>query len=230
MENGDFKPEAVIFDMDGLMLDTERTTIPLWTEAGKIFGYNIMPGTVMRMIGLSSENSRILLQDEFGADFPYDELRAQFRRLVNKLFDETGIPLKSGVVFLLDRLAQLKIPLAVATSTRRARAVECLEKTNILKFFKIIVGGDDVANGKPEPDIFLLAAQMLGVSPSACAGFEDSPAGLKGLHAAGIRSVFIKDMIEPAQDVLATVWRRYGNLTEAAEIFNLIVGTSKNLG
>ncbi|MDR2598062.1 MAG: HAD family phosphatase [Treponema sp.] len=215
------RPAAVIFDMDGLMLDTERLSIPLWSEAGIEFGYTITEEIVLRMVGISSKKTRELLFDEFGSDFPYDSICEEFRRLVKKKIEENGVPKKYGLDFLLDRLSSAKIPLAVATSTRRVTAVEMLRKADILDKFSAVVCGDDVANGKPAPDIFLLAAEKLGVLPSDCAGFEDSPAGLKGLHSAGIRSIFIKDIIEPPQDVLATVWCRCNNLEEAVKLFNL---------
>jgi HAD superfamily hydrolase (TIGR01509 family) len=213
-----FRPAAVIFDMDGLMLDTERLTIPLWDEAGKKFGYRIPFDTVIRMVGISSQNAMAVLFDEYGEDFPYEKIRDEFRLLCKREY-EKGIPHKKGLLFLLDRLTAAKIPFGVATSTRRETAMENLEKAGILKKFAAITGGDEVANGKPAPDIFLLAAKKLMSPPSACVGFEDSPAGLQALHAAGIRSVFIKDLIDPPLEVLDTVWRACGDLSEAAELF-----------
>jgi HAD superfamily hydrolase (TIGR01509 family) len=213
-----FRPAAVIFDMDGLMLDTERLTIPLWDEAGKKFGYRIPFDTVLKMVGISSQNARDALLKEYDENFPYEKIRDEFRLLCKREY-EKGIPHKKGLVFLLDRLTAAKIPLGVATSSRRETAMENLEKAGVLKYFAAITGGDEVANGKPAPDIFLLAAKKLSSPPSACAGFEDSPAGLRGLHAAGIRSVFIRDLIDPPREVLETVWRTCGDLFEAAELF-----------
>jgi HAD superfamily hydrolase (TIGR01509 family) len=215
------RPAAVIFDMDGLMLDTERLSIPLWTQAGIVFGYSITEEIVLRMVGISSKKTRELLLDEFGVDFPYDSVCEKFRFLVKKEIEKNGVPKKYWLVELLNRLSAAKIPLAVATSTRRATAGEMLRKADILDRFSAVVCGDEVTNGKPAPDIFLLAAEKLGVPPSACVGFEDSPAGLMGLHSAGIRSIFIKDIIEPPQDILASVWRRCSDLKEAVELFNL---------
>ncbi|MDR0877174.1 MAG: HAD family hydrolase, partial [Treponema sp.] len=90
---------------------------------------------------------------------------------------------------------------------------------NVRDRFSVITCGDEVAHGKPAPDIFLLAAGRLGQEPAACIGFEDSTAGLRALAAAGVRSVFIKDLLEPPHEVLATVWRRCNDLEEAAELF-----------
>jgi beta-phosphoglucomutase-like phosphatase (HAD superfamily) len=107
----------------------------------------------------------------------------------------------------------------VATSTARERALWKLDRAGIAGRFDAVVCGDEVSRGKPAPDIFLLAAERLGVRPSECAGFEDSPAGLRSLHAAGIRSIFIKDLVEPEATVLSTVWRRYESLAEAAGLW-----------
>jgi HAD superfamily hydrolase (TIGR01509 family) len=122
---------------------------------------------------------------------------------------------------LLDRLRTAEIPLGVATSSRSATAIDLLNKAGIIERFKVITGGEEITNGKPAPDIFLLTAKKLGQPPGACVGFEDSTAGLRGLAAAGIRSVFIKDVISPPQEVLDTVWRRCNDLSEAAALFGL---------
>lgn len=202
------------------MFDTEKLTMPLWDEASEPFGYRIPQEVVVKTIGISSEKARAVMIEEYGEEFPYDKIRDQFRLLVKREIDKHGVPKKPGLDFLLERLCAAKIPMSLATSSRRATALDMLERAGIISKFTAITGGDEVANGKPAPDIFLLAAEKIGIPPNDCIGFEDSPAGLRGLHAAGIRSIFIKDVIEPPQEVLDTVWRRYGNLAEAAELFN----------
>jgi HAD superfamily hydrolase (TIGR01509 family) len=216
-----FRPAAVIFDMDGLMFDTENLTIPLWEVAGKPFGYNITHEIVLRMVGISGEKARLVLLEEFGDDFPYETIRDEFRLLVKKEIEKKGVPKKPGLMYLLDRLCSAKIPFGVATSSRSATAIDLLGRAGILERFKAVTGGEEVTNGKPAPDIFLLAAKKLGQPPSACVGFEDSTAGLKGLHSAGIRSVFIKDVVSPPEEVLASVWRRCGDLASSAAFFGL---------
>jgi HAD superfamily hydrolase (TIGR01509 family) len=216
-----FLPTAVIFDMDGLMFDTEKLTIPLWEAAGKSFGYNITYDILLRTIGISGEKARLVLLEEFGGDFPYEAIRGEYRLLVKKEIERNGVPQKPGLMYLLDRLRVANIPLGVATSSRTATAIDLLGKAGIIERFKAITGGEEVTNGKPAPDIFLLAAKKLGQPPAACVGFEDSTAGLMGLSVAGIRSIFIKDLLSPPQEVLDTVWRRCNDLSEAAALFGL---------
>ena len=213
-----FHPAAVIFDMDGLMLDTERPVVPLWCQAAKALGWEIPRKILDRTIGISSTDIRALLLLEYGPDFPYDSMMEELNRLVTQEF-EKGISHKPGLIILLDHLASLGIPMAVATSARRDKALWKLRLAGILDRFTALACGDEITNGKPAPDIFLLAAERLGKDPSECVGFEDSPAGLQGLHAAGIRSVFIKDTVDPAPEILATVWCSCVDLEEAAELF-----------
>jgi HAD superfamily hydrolase (TIGR01509 family) len=211
-------PAGVIFDMDGLMLDTESPVITLWAQAGKPLGWDISPEVVIRTLGIDSEGVRTIFLKEYGPDFPYERIRDEFRRLYYMEF-EKSVPHKHGLIFLLDHLSFLGIPLAVATSARREVADWKLRKAGILDRFAALACGDEVSNGKPAPDIFLLAAEKLGQKPFDCVGFEDSPAGLQGLHAAGIRSVFVKDLAEPPPEIRATVWRCCADLAEAAELF-----------
>ena len=218
MVDSNFRPSAAIFDMDGLMLDTEKPAIGIWAKAGRAFGWEIKPDTVIRTLGIDKKGTGEIFMQEMGAGFPYEAIKEEFYRLYREEF-EKKVDLKSGLIVLLDHLSALGIPVAVATSSRGGAARWKLAKAGILERFPVLACGDEVGQGKPAPDIFLLAAERLGMSPSCCVGFEDSAAGLKALHAAKIRSVFIKDMVEPPDDVLATVWRRYGNLAEAMELF-----------
>jgi HAD superfamily hydrolase (TIGR01509 family) len=215
----DFQPQAVLFDMDGLMLDTERPAIETWVEAARACGQEITGEIVRNSIGISEVNIKELYLDKFGPRFPFDEIRQEAIRRMQKRTEEQGIDHRPGLLVLLDHLAARRIPLAVATSTSRKIALWKLEKAGIRDRFAALVCGDEVRKGKPAPEIFLRAAELLGHPPSHCIGFEDSPAGLLALQAARIPSVFIKDMLEPSPEILAGIWRRYNSLDEAVELF-----------
>jgi HAD superfamily hydrolase (TIGR01509 family) len=214
-----FRPQAALFDMDGLMLDTERPVIGFWIQAGRGLGWEIPQEIIYRTIGIKEADTRALYLNEYGPDFPYDECRRETLRLINDAAERQGINHRPGLLPLLDHLEKLNIPLAVATSTDRRNAVRKLTRAGIRDRFSALACGDEVNRGKPAPDIFLLAAERLEKLPAECAGFEDSPAGLMSLQAAGIPSVFIKDILDPPEAVLAGVWRRYHSLDEAIELF-----------
>ena len=212
-------PGAVIFDMDGLMLDTERPVIDIWRQVATAKGWNVTTEVIHHTIGINEAATRALLINEYGLDFPYDEIRKEVAGIVIEKAEKEGIPHRPGLITLLDHLAHLRIPLGVATSTRKDIAIWKLQKANILERFRVFVFGDEVPQGKPAPDIFLLAAERLGKDPRDCVGFEDSPAGLQSLHRGGIRSVFIQDVVEPSPEILATVWHCCSDLAEAAALF-----------
>jgi HAD superfamily hydrolase (TIGR01509 family) len=205
--------------MDGLMLDTERPTADFWIQAAREAGWEISRAAVHRTIGINEKSSRAVYAAEYGSEFPYSEIKQEVYRRVRETAGTSGIPCKPGLFTLLDHLEKLHIPAAVASSTAREYARWKLEKAGVLSRFPIAAFGDEVEHSKPAPDVFLLAARRLGVSPDRCIGFEDSPAGLCGLASAGIRSVFIKDLLDPPEEVMATVWRQYNNLAEAVELF-----------
>ncbi|MDR1443641.1 MAG: HAD family phosphatase [Treponema sp.] len=219
MLNEPFLPKAVIFDMDGLLLDTEQPVKDLWLKAARNRGWEIRTETVLRTIGVDEKTSRNIMREECGPDFPYQEIREELRRLITETAERDGIRWRPGLPVILDRLEGLKIPYGLATSTARETALWKLEKAGLpAGRFRVIVCGDEVEQGKPAPDIFLRAAELLGAAPGDCLGFEDSPAGLRALAAAGIPSVFIKDLLEPPAEVLAAVWRRCTDLAEAASL------------
>jgi HAD superfamily hydrolase (TIGR01509 family) len=205
--------------MDGLMLDSERPAIDILIRTAANAGWEISWDLGYKLIGINEESSRRILLDTLGPAFPYERVRDGYVRLLIEDAEQNGIPHRPGLLALLDHLRALGVPLAVATSTARKIALWKLETAGIADRFSVIVCGDEVSRGKPAPDIFLKAAALLGVEPACCAGFEDSPAGLCALAAAGIRSVFVKDLVEPAPEVLAAVWRRFESLDQAAGLF-----------
>lgn len=215
-----FKPMAVIFDMDGLMLDTERPMVAAWQQAAVEMGRELSGEVLFRTVGVDEETTRRIIVESYGQDFPYNAVREDLERVYIENVKKNGIPLRPGLLALLEHLNGLGMPIVVATSSTRDITLWKLEMAGIKDHFPLLVCGDEIRRGKPAPDIFLKAAELLGRGPAECLGFEDSPAGLRALEAAGIRSVFIRDMVEPPPEVLAAVWLRLNSLDEAVPLFN----------
>lgn len=184
---------AVIFDMDGLMLDTERIALRVWREAARELGSVLDDHIAEQMVGRSAATNRLMLQAHFGDTLAYDNLAALAERRYREVLASEGVPRKPGLIELLDWLAARRIPRAVATSTARALARHKLEQAGVIAYFDVVVGGDDVVHGKPAPDIFLRAADRLGELPAACAVLEDSSPGIQAAHAAGMVPILVPD-------------------------------------
>jgi len=189
--------KAVIFDMDGLMLDTE----PLYREAAKRaaaeFGYTLTDALHDRLIGRNVEDAERTVREAFGPDFPLKQFQARNQALEAE-FENGPLPKKPGLDELLDLLDSWHMPKAVATSTRRAISVPELVKTKLLDRFQAVAAGDEVAHGKPAPDLFLLAAQRLDVEPSHCLVLEDSEPGVIGARRAGMQVCMVPDLQAPS--------------------------------
>ena len=189
--------QAVIFDMDGVLFDTERLAVRSWEKAGRDLGVVGMGEIVPNVLGVSAAASWEVVRQTTGDDFPYDEFRKKAHDYSFEYFDRYGVPVKDGVRIALQYLKENGYKIAVATSTRRASAMHHFEQTGLKEYFDDFVCGDEVENSKPAPDIFLKAAQKLKVSPEKCMVIEDSPNGLKAASAAGMVPVMVPDLVPP---------------------------------
>jgi len=179
------RPHAVIFDMDGLMLDTERLAPRAWSDAATAVGVDFDLALIVPMVGRNFRDCATLIVDRHGPDFPTADLMRAWHVAYDAIVEREGIALKPGLLALLDWLEAEGIPKAVATSTRRDRAQAKLAQTALLPRFVALIGGDEVANGKPAPDIFLAAAERLGEDAAGCLVLEDSEPGVRAALAAG---------------------------------------------
>ena len=194
---------AVVFDMDGLMFDTERLTLQAWVLAGKEFDYEIDAHVVVRTAGMDHRDTELILIAEYGSDFPYSAVRARRHELVDETIARDGVPVKEGLQELLDWLLVKDLPLGVCTSTEKARALRHIEEAGFVECFQTVVGGDEVDRGKPEPDIYLLAAARLSAKPENVLVLEDSESGLRSANAAGMTTLLIPDLRPPSDSALA---------------------------
>jgi HAD superfamily hydrolase (TIGR01509 family) len=197
------RPKAVIFDMDGLMLDTERLAPRAWDDAVTALGIDFDFALIAPMVGRNFRDCATLIADRHGADFPTAELMRAWHVAYDAIVEREGIALKPGLLALLDWLETERIPKAVATSTRRDRAQAKLAQTALLPRFAVLIGGDEVAHGKPAPDIFLAAAARLGEAAAGCLVLEDSEPGVRAALAAGMTPIMIPDMHPPSASLIA---------------------------
>ena len=213
-------PAAVLFDMDGLMFDTETLAFRAWSRALAEHGLEMRTSDYSRLIGRNMADARLILLDAYGPDTPVDALDAARFRYSSAEVAERGVPLKPGLVALLDALDALGIPRAMATSTGRERATALLERAGLAGRFHAIVCGDDITRGKPAPDIFLVAARRLDAPATSCLVLEDSEPGVRAAHAARMKTVLVPDLAPVAPAARGLAWRIVANLEEVIPLLS----------
>ena len=192
--------DAVIFDMDGTLLDTERVSRDAIYETCERLGYAMTPELHVSMIGSPLDARSAALMEHFGAGFPLDSYHASCDSIA-RINSRKGIPLRQGARKVLGMLRNRGIPLGLATSTPRPEALERLESSGIMQLLDAIVTRTDVTRGKPHPETFLVAAKLLGARPSHCVAVEDSHLGVRAAVAAGMSTVMIPDLLEATPQI-----------------------------
>jgi HAD superfamily hydrolase (TIGR01509 family) len=215
--------EAVIFDMDGLMVDTERLARRFWYLAFEEFGAAPTDEQYLSIIGRNAVDSTAVLQEALGSDFPVEECRARMRELYYAEIAENGIPVMPGLRELVDFLKAESIRYAVATSTSRDITLKKLEMTNLISDFETIVAGDEITNGKPDPEIFLKAAGLIDAAPEKTVVLEDSFNGVRAAHAAGMIPIMVPDLAQPTDEIRALAHAVVPSLREAQEIISQLL-------
>jgi len=191
------KFSAVIFDMDGTMLDTERTYREVFNRAAADCEIDFPQSLHFDLLGRNSKDTERHLLARWNDQALCARFLERCRHHHKECFDAQPLEMKAGLLELLDFLEQRNVPKIVGTSTRRSNAIPRLEKANLLHRFLTVTTGDQVEHGKPAPDLFLLAASTINVPPAECIVLEDSEAGVNGAHAAGMTVFMIPDMKQP---------------------------------
>jgi HAD superfamily hydrolase (TIGR01509 family) len=189
--------KAAIFDMDGLLLDSEQLALQAFEVGCEQFGLGDQTELFMRFVGTNADKGNAEMKQALEGIIDVDKFIKKWRGIYADWVAKKSVPLKAGVKDVLIHLKSLNIPMAVATSTKTTAAEKKLNMAGIFDYFDVVIGGDQVAHSKPAPDIFLKAAADLSCTPSNCIAFEDSPNGVKSAVAAGMTVVQIPDMIKP---------------------------------
>lgn len=195
--------EAVLFDMDGLMFDTERLWTEAWMATAEAEGLPVDLDVVAAMRGCNRAGCKRVCLERLGPDFDFDDYQAKARVVMDRLVDEHDLPKKPGLVQLLEELERRRLPAVVCTSTRRATTEGYLKRAGVERFFRGLVCGDDVQRGKPDPEVFLKGAALAGTAPERCMVLEDSPNGIRAGAAAGCKAVMVPDLMEPTGELRA---------------------------
>jgi len=205
--------------MDGTMLDTEPTSLAAMIRAGKEMGYEITQEVGESLMGKSIVWCKRILREQYGEGFDIEKALRLHKVYTRAFYEKNGIPTKAGLYPMLDKLESLGIKKCVATSTAKESAMRKLESVNIAHRFEVIIGGDEVKNGKPAPDIFLKAAESCNTAPEDCVILEDTEAGALGATAAGIRLILIPDIAPLNEEIRAKAFALCTDLNEVAEMF-----------
>ena len=214
--------KAVIFDMDGLMLDTERIARNAFFDAAQKLNIPFNNSVFHQLIGLNAQGSKRLLMDVYGSDFPYREFVEKVGQLISAHIRQNGIPTKPGIWELLDLLDQFKIPRAVATSTKKETALDHLRSTQLIDRFQFIVGGDEVVRGKPAPDLFLAAAKGLNQIPEQCLVLEDSEPGIQAANSAGMIPIMVPDLVHPSEKMVELTFQIVSSLEKVTGLLRFV--------
>lgn len=207
---------AVILDLDGLMLDTERVARQAWQRAASERGYTIDDSLYTQIIGRTPRDTKRLLVDALGDEFPYREAQLSQQQSFEQAIEQGELEPKPGLHKILHTIEDLELRKAVATSTPRTSALRKLSAVGMQRAFETIVCGDEVTNGKPAPDIFLEAARRLGSPPDGCVVLEDSDPGVRAAHAAGMKVIVVPDLKQPTRETRALSWRVLPSLDATA--------------
>jgi len=209
---------SVIFDMDGLMFDTEHIAQAGWVQAARECGYKFSDETFRYVVGRTLADVERISRDTFGEGFPFWDVYRRKQEYVQDHLEQHGLALKPGLLELLDALEAIPLPKAVASSSTCEIILRNLRLAGLQGRFEGLVGGDEILHGKPAPDIFLLASKKLGIPAQQCLVLEDSNAGIKAAHTAGMIAVMIPDLIPPSEETMQLAYRILSSLKQVYDL------------
>lgn len=198
--------EAIVFDMDGLLFDSERIVQRSWEEAGNQLGLEHMGETIYHTLGMNLAGRNHYFRNTIAKDFPCEEFAKQARIWFYKIVNEEGLPMKNGARKLLEYGKVNGYRMAIATSSRKEYALKNLKAAKIYDFFDAGVFGDMVQHAKPDPEIYLKACDSIGAYPANCIALEDAPAGIRAAYAAGMKPIMIPDLVAPTPEIEALLY------------------------
>ena len=206
--------KAVIFDMDGVIFDTERVYLEIWQSVFEKYGYKMTKELYITVMGTGRKNVIKTFLENFGDDLPIEKMYEEKDNQLFYIIENQEIPLKKGVKELFSMLKEKNYKIALATSAKRDRVEKQIKDKWLKESFDAIVCGDDVEKGKPSPDIFLKAAKEIDVEAKDCFVVEDSPAGIKAAFSGGMKGIHVEDLKVADEDILKYCQKSFKDLQE----------------
>ena len=193
--------QAVVFDMDGVIFDTERLVIEFWKEVAKKHNIPNIEHTCIQCLGTNRVRTREIFMENYGADFPFDPYCAEVTELFNTHYKGVPLPTKPGIRELLSYLQEQDIKVGLASSTAQHLVRDEIGTAGLLPYFQTLVCGDMVEHSKPAPDIFLKACEILNADPTKSIAIEDSFNGIRSAHCAGMTPIMVPDQVQPTDEI-----------------------------
>ena len=193
--------QAIVFDMDGVIFDTERLVIEFWKEVAKKHNIPNIEHTCIQCLGTNRVRTREIFLENYGADFPFDPYRAEVTELFNTHYKGVPLPTKPGIRELLNYLQEQDIKVGLASSTAQHLVRDEIGTAGLLPYFQTLVCGDMVEHSKPAPDIFLKACEILNADPTKSIAIEDSFNGIRSAHCAGMTPIMVPDQVQPTDEI-----------------------------
>lgn len=206
------KWNAVVFDMDGVIFDSERLVIECWQTIADKHQVPDIEAACRECLGVNGKETKQKFLNRYGQDFPYDAYKSEMSKLYHELYDNGRLPLKPGIKELLQYLKESGVKVAVASSTRSEVVKQELTDAGLIAYFQVVIGGDMVERSKPRPDIFLKACEELGVVPEEAFAIEDSYNGIRAAAAGGLRPLMVPDLMPPTEEMETLAEKIFENL------------------
>ncbi len=211
--------KAVLFDLDGTLIDTEKYYQRVWPEAVRHFGYEMTREQTLQLRSFGRPFAPLKFKEWYGDDFDYDKVRAYRKEIFEELIAKEGLQLKEGAREILEWLKTKGILVSTATATDEERTERYLKKVGLFEYFDKICCATQVKEGKPSPDLYIYAADQIGVPKENCIAVEDAPNGVRSATSAGIPTIYIPDQNDDEAEIGDLYYKKLNNLNEIKELF-----------